>query len=126
MALIALVAGMYTSSALACSIDALKKIADEPLESLPSSREHEFAPDDPPTESPGGSWQVFERENGTPHSILLVIRNEYGQDKIRLSFSNRRDYVITETAIWYLDRIQEEGERTGEYQIGKPHWYFFL
>src|SRR5688572_12634988 len=113
MAVIALVAGMHTSSALACSIDALKKIADRPLERLPSSREREFAPDDPPTESPGGTWQVFEREDGTPHSILLVIRNELGQDKIRLSFSNRRDYVITVTPIGYLDRLQNEGERTG-------------
>jgi hypothetical protein len=124
---IALMALMQVSSALGCSIDEMKKLADDHLERLPSSPARAFADPDPSTPSEGGgvSWQIFERASGVPHSIVTEIRHELGQDKIRISFLSRRDFVISETKILYAERVMEKEERTAKYLTGPPNHYFF-
>ncbi len=125
--LIALASAVYASPAFGCSIDMLKKLAEEHLERFPSNAEREFAPPADPRQqdSAGGSWQVFERESGTPHSIVVTDRNELGRQIIRISFLNRRDFVIIETPMLYADRVQTREERTGKFLIGSSESYFF-
>jgi hypothetical protein len=127
LSLIALAIVVYTPSAFGCSVDTLKKIAEEHLERFPSAPERQFAPPTNPREldGAGGSWQVFERESGVPHSIVVKQRQELGQDIIRVSFLNRHDFIITRTSVLYADSVQTKEERTGKYLIGAATHYFF-
>lgn len=127
ISIVALVAIAYAPPAFGCSVDALTKISEEHLERFPSDPEREFAPPTNPREleGPGGSWQVFERENGVPHSIVVKQMHELGQDIIRVSFLNRSDFVITRVPVLYAESVQTKEERTGKYLIGSPTHYFF-
>lgn len=117
--LIALVVAAYAPAASACSIDALKKIAADHLDRLPSGAQHDFVdPDEPQT---GGTWQVFEGESGTPHSVVVAWLGESGQTKFKFSFLNRRDFVITEMRIDYDEILA----RNGRFKVRAPRYYFF-
>lgn len=123
---IALLASLPASAAFGCSIDQLKVIAEDHLERFPSGSEREFAvARGEYFEGGGGSWQVFERESGVPHSIVIEMRNQLGKNKLRISFLNRKDFVITEVSILYADRVMEKDDRTGKYIIGSPSTYYF-
>ena len=127
ISLVSLVAVAYAPSDFGCSVDTLRTISEEHLERFPSNPEREFAPPTNPREleGPGGSWQVFERENGVPHSIVVKQMHELGQDIIRVSFLNRNDFVITKTPVLYAESVQTKEERTGKYLIGTVTHYFF-
>lgn len=125
---ITLVAVMHASSALGCSIDMLKKAAEEHLEGLPSGPEREFAPSPPgEREGGGGSWQVFEDESGAPHSIVVTIRHELGQDRVRISFIKRGDFVIVSRGFYYAHSVRatEEERPERKYIMGSSGRYFF-
>jgi len=122
MALIALVAAMHIPPAFGCSVDTLKKVSQDMLDHLPSGIQHEFVNEKWSAE--GGDWQMFEGESGTPHSIVVTLMGESGQSKIRISFLNRRDFVITHTSIDYAERITAEN-RSGNFKVQTPLSYFF-
>jgi len=119
---LALAAAMYISPASSCSIDELKKVAAEHLEILPSDEKHSFVRPDWSTE--GGSWQMFEGGNGTPHSIVVTFMGETGRTKVRISFLNRGDFVISATSIEYAEWITDPN-RTGKFKIEPTKHYFF-
>jgi len=123
MFFVALAAALQVHSASACSIDELKKIASDPLDRLPSGIMHE--PDVNNGEGDvGGMWQMFEGENGTPHSIVLTYLRETGQLKVRMSFLNRRDFVVVATDIRYDEPTFAPNRKEG-FKVNPPQYYFF-
>jgi hypothetical protein len=74
--------------------------------------------------SEGGSWQVFNRENATAHSVVVTAMGEFGQTKHRVSFLSRRDFVIVETEIDYFEHVADPN-RTDRFKI-QPSQYFFF
>lgn len=122
VSLLALITAMHVSSAFGCSIDALKKIAEDHLDRLPASAEHEFVNHD--WSSEGGSWQMFGGESGTPHSIVMKLLGETGQRRLRTSFLNRKDFVIVDTDIDYAGNIADKDWK-GDFKVKPPQYYFF-
>lgn len=120
----ALAAAMCASSALGCPIAELKKVADDHLDRLPASAEHEPEGNAEAPDGGGGAWQMFQGENGKPHSIVFTYLGESGQMKVRMSFLNRRDFVAVETEIDYEQPVFGP-DATGRFKIKPLQYYFF-
>jgi len=120
---IALAAALHVPPVFACSVDELKKVAEDQLDRLPSSMVHE--PEARNGESNASAmWQMFEGQSGTPHSFVFTYFGHIGQTKVRLSFLNRRDFVIVETKIGYAEPVTAEN-RSGKFKVEAPQFYFF-
>jgi hypothetical protein len=110
------------SAACACSVEELRKLLDDHLERLPGGREHEVGSWKFSAE--GGSWQMFERENATPHSIVITYMGETGQAKERISFLNRHDFAIAKTQIDYAQPMYDP-KWAGDFKVEPSQLFFF-
>lgn len=113
---------LLVAAAHACSVEELRKLADEPLDRLPYSSDHDI--DSWKFSTEGGSWKMFERESATPHSIVITYLGEFGQVKDRISFLNRHDFVGVTTEIDYTAPIYDKNW-SGKFKV-KPSEYVYF
>jgi len=119
MSLIVLAAAMQMQPVWACSFDDLKKVADERLEYLRPNSGQAF-PEETGNTTDGhwDTWQVFEGEQGTPHTLVVTGGNLYALEVVRVSFVNRHDYAVLTSHSMDGERFDEEITQGKRYLFG--------
>lgn len=116
---LASMAAMTVGSVEACPIEELVQINKEPLRA--ESRVEVSVTRQQSTE--GGQWQIYFRANGTLHSIIRLDLGETGQKELRVSFLDRRNFVVVSTTRYYDAPIEPLKDVKIESEITKL--YFF-
>jgi hypothetical protein len=94
----------FGSSATACPLARLARIAIEPITSL----RHKEQPATQRESTEGGQWDIYLRPDGALHSIVRRDFGETGQYKARASFLTKDDFVIVTTIVRYRSPISPE------------------